>query len=202
MLFRMNDAFLFSPTKVQALLNDLCYEAEQTAFNKCVILCLFKNCGLCPWDPKKIMKLAKENIGEMDQDTQHKYCAAMAKAVAFKERNKPKMAKIDSSRVKLTSNTLFSPQKVLENVKEQEDRKLTVQEAKEAAKKEKVDAADAKRAARTCFVDDCNKMTRKEGGAKNWNYCELCEILFCPEHKSEYAKHKIEHESIGPMMEV
>src|SRR5688500_917671 len=108
----------------------------------------------------------------------------MAKAVKFKEQHKPNIAKINSGKVKLTSNTLFSPQKVLENVQEQEDRKLSAQEAKVAAQKEKVDAADAKRAARTCSVDDCNKVTRKEGGTKNWNYCVFCEILFCPEHKS------------------
>ena len=80
--------------------------------------------------------------------------------------------------MKLRSNTLFSPQRGLENYKIQENRKLIAQEAKEAAKTEKVDAVDAKRAIRTCSVDDCTKMTRKESGGKNWSYCELCKICF------------------------
>ena len=70
----------------------------------------------------------------------------MAKAVAFIERNKPKLAKIDSGKVKLRSNTLFSPQRACKNYKVQENRKLIAQEVKEAAKIEKVDAADANRA--------------------------------------------------------
>ena len=200
--FHVNDAFLFNPKDVQSLLNSLCYEAEQSAFTKRVIQRSFLNTGICPWDPDKIMKLAKENIGETEKDTKHKYVEAMARAVAFKERNQPKLDKIDSGRVRLKSNTLFSPQRILENYKEQEDTKLSATEAKEAAKKEKQDAADVKRASRTCSVDDCIKMTRKEGGAKNWSFCEFCEILFCPNHKNEYKKHSFEHETYEAAEEV
>ena len=90
----------------------------------------------------------------------------------------------------------------MENYKDQEDAKMSAKEAKEAAKKDKVDAADAKRAARTCSVDDCFKMTRKEGGAKNWKYCKICKILFCPNHGAEYATHCLEHQTIGETVDV
>ena len=107
--FELNDAFMFSPNEVQALLNSLCYEAEQSAFLKRVIKRCFMNTGLCPWDPARIMRLARENIGESEKDTKHKYLEAMAKAAAFKERHKPKLDKVETGKVKIKSNTLFSP---------------------------------------------------------------------------------------------
>lgn len=201
-IFELNDAFLFSPNEVQSLLNSLCYKDEQMAYTKHVIKCSFKNLGICSWDPEHIMRLARENIGESEKDKKHKYLDAMAKAVAFKERLKPKLDKIDTGKVKPRSNILFSPQKILEHCKEQEDAKMLAKEAKEAAKKDKVDTADAKRAARTCSVDDCVKMTRKEGGVKNWKYCEFCEILFCPNHCEEYKDCCFEHETVVEMEEV
>ena len=91
-------------------------------------------------------------------------------------------------------NCLYSPFKLIAHAEQQESEKQAMKEQKQKAKDNTAAAKAAKKLAQTCHVDGCNTYSQKECGAKGWNCCHHCKLLFCKQHVSEWATHLSECE--------
>ena len=84
---------------------------------------------------------------------------------------------------------MFSPYKLIQvEEMEQMEKKHKTEEKKRKAMVE-ADEKAAKRERRTCFVVGCEKVSRKDGGGKEWRKCEGCGRIFCKLHRDGYAEH-------------
>ena len=50
-------------------------------------------------------------------------------------------------------------------------------------------ATVANQAARKCGEETCSTVSQFENGAKDWEKCMNCDILYCPKHLKQYREH-------------
>ena len=106
-------------------------------------------------------------------------------------------------RARVTTNTIYNPEELLQNHEQQVEAKQKSKQVKEAAaKQQKKDEAEAKRLAMTCAVDGCIKRTYKKEGSTDWRYCVECKKLFCNYHASNYLEHAQLHKQSIPLCSV
>jgi len=68
----------------QSCMYEVAYEAEQHAFTKRVIERSFAKTGIFPWSTETILKLAKQNVGKVQDATQNMYVERMRRSVEAK----------------------------------------------------------------------------------------------------------------------
>lgn len=176
--------------ELNAALYEAGYRAEQDAFTPRVIIRAFERTGVWPFNPQNFLEKTRQNVGlETSKQSKAMYVQAMRRSVEGMIEAKGKKPTIKQGSVRIQASKLFSPFELLQaehlSVLEQQNKERKRKMAAEVKREESA----AKRAAKTCGSLDCSKVTRKEGGAKNWNQCGGCLILFCPNHKDIYQKH-------------
>mgnify|MGYP001796369992 CR=1 FL=1 len=186
----LTQAHLFSSEDYSKLLHLAAYEAVEDAFTERVVKRAFANTGIWPFDPARIMDLAKHNAGLKKQKTKGKYLGAMkriAEGVITPQKQKPKQIK--QGKVKIQANTTFSPWQLIEKENEAKQQQIVKVEMKKAAASQKAIDKQTERAQRTCAAAGCDIVSQKQGGTKQWKKCPTCSKIFCKMHHAEFNAH-------------
>ena len=123
---------------------DAAYKAEHTAFTPRVIQRAFVNTGLFPFDPDKILWLAKQNAGMAIKKTRALYVKHMQQSVSNRDIRKPKNPAIKQGKVHVQASTLFDPEMLTQAAQLETWKKENNKKKKRKAKEEKLAAAAAK----------------------------------------------------------
>jgi hypothetical protein len=175
-----------------------------------VVRAAWRNVGLYPWDPAKIIKNARLNVGDIS-DLHHEPDSDYDRALkCFREEihaiasndgaGSTRSQKPERKRLKL-----YDSQSIVD-AEEQKKAVMAKMAAEKAAKKEaraKARAARTEAAARRA-VDRENHACRgghpKSGkpkvfrGGKGWSKCNLCDSFYlCPACKRPFAQRLVEH---------
>ena len=172
-------------------LHSVSYEVEASVFTKRTIQRAFFNSGLWPFDPDRMVRLAKDNVGQMKKIEKAKHTGAMTKVVEHVFAKKLERKKTKGAQCYVTENELYDPDNL---VAFSENRDLLAVERKNARKRKREEEKQeiaAKRLKSTCFEDGCNRYSRSKGEGKEWLKCVKCGAIFCKVHGSSlplYAK--------------
>ena len=172
-------------------MNQAGFEAEKKAFTDRVIQRSFQNNSLYPFDPDWILHLLDLNAGANIKSTQESHEQVMICSVEHLFSKKKGKIKMKDGKARVAALTLFSPFKLVAVAEAKEKRKEDKASAKAEAKRVKEEERETKRRALTCHVDGCTVKTKKEGRARGWFRCNVCEGIFCKSHEGEFLEHVV-----------
>jgi len=183
-------------------------EASIKTFTKKVIKDAFHNTGMWPWNPEKLLNLAKEQLGKLALDDKNpdlqRICVDMARAVIrdVKDQEDKRSKNREIGKAEVEKGRLYDVNDHLElhRIKwEKEEEEIVRKEEKQAMRKrkkilreeEKVER-EKKRRAMTCR--NCGKRWAQRL-KEDWDGCEHCEFYWlCAECTLDHADELEEHE--------
>ena len=184
---------LFSGQNARDLFFQLALDGERQAFTPQIIEKAFRETGIFPWSPEKIISLAQANAGMFqklaDDPVQRAVAAATEIVKVLADGGEAKSRCIRKHRVTVVENDLHSPIRrlryaddaaELRQVKKRQHEERAAD--KEAAKKRR-DEVNLKN---SCLEPHGGKVSR---GGKLWRSCPSCEGKFCPDHRAFAAHH-------------
>lgn len=154
------------------------YDAEMLSFTTPVIKTSFKNTGMYPFSPNKIIGLARKHSGKVDpcfeNDIQYAVTVIKDTIETNLEAIAPPRRGVKRKRVEVEMDKLYgygeAEPKILNDSGSVVDIRLSEEERKK----------------RKCIIDDCN---HHHYNGKNWFTCEICKGKICPKHKKWVRKH-------------
>jgi len=164
--------------------------AEREAFTNDVIQSGFRNTGIWPFDPEKILSNAKQNEGIANNasTSSEESIEDEARRVALSVlKERPVKTNTRATKVKLLKNTLYSPEDIINlekdtiqkqqqlkkekdlKQKKREEKKQQQSEFKEQRKKEKSNKK---------IMNTCKGCGKKWKGTGKWFGCEHCDMFW------------------------
>jgi hypothetical protein len=187
-------ASVFAGQNLDETLFALALQVEESAFSPRVIQKAFQQTGIWPWDASRIMRLARENAGELTPSAEDSRifeavdaCTRVVKSLAVTGEALGKRTRTYT--VSVQKNDLHSPAKRARYAEEVAERAAAQSEAKLAKVQEKIRVREEKKSAKSlkcCREEGCGHMWR---GGKGWFHCENCSYLLCVDHKKRGAVH-------------
>ena len=184
---------LFSGQTARNLFFKLALDAELEAFTPRVIETAFRETGVFPWSPAKIISHAEANSGifqnPAEDHVQRAVAAATQVVKVLADGGDAKGRTVRKHRVTVVENELHSPTRRLQYADDAEELHLAKKKLRDeraadqlAAKKER----EISNSQNTCLEPDCGRISR---GGKLWRICPTCQGKFCPEHRASAALH-------------
>ena len=157
------------------------YAAVEECFSEAAIKCAFKQCGLWPFSPECIRKLAAQYHGlDAAEPTNPDLCREAARAVIDSTTSLGKRKRTVSVDSPVMLRRIYSGERLLEQMEADE-------EAARDAKRQKTED----NARRTCRYDGCG--TRSRGGI-HWASCPSCSaFMMCQKHSKSGAEMLANH---------
>ena len=169
------------------------YDAERSALMPRVIKKAFKATGIYPLDEARIMKLARDNAGELeravDTELELKCASIMRRALEARVQAAKPATPVRAKKALLRGNAVFSPDGL---IAADAAARAEAAEAKAKTKKKRQDAAAAKKA-RTCHAVKCKVECKSARQRLKWSHCSDCGAIYCTAHGRAFDLHIRKH---------
>jgi hypothetical protein len=167
------------------------YDVEETVFTPRLLNRAFLNTGLFPFNPEKVLRLVKENVGvfETEEPSLAEEASQVMVSVLRHHQNSKPRNQCKRKRGKVSLNGLHSPHQLLAFEGEKEWKKREKEEEREQKRLKKMEEDELKkddRAKRTCEEPSCSTVHQS---SKQWFICDSCFGHLCPKHKRFAGKH-------------
>lgn len=168
------------------------YKAEESAFTRQNIIHAFRDVGLWPFNPEKILSRAIEEEHH-NQQTEDARIARIVRGViegdAKREEEKRQVILDMVDEVSVTKILPFdhSP---LRKIPRKEDRRGLPAVTSLFNSPTDDDRENSIPPSTPCSTEGCKSKFRS---SKKWRYCTICSKAFCPRHHSEWNKHLSNH---------
>ena len=171
----------------------LAYDAEEAGLSPRVIQKGFRETGIFPWSPDRIVSLTRSNLGNSrpSAPTEEERLVEVATQVcqSLITGGQEKQRSLSTQKARIPKNSLHSPLKRVEAYQAKiaaEEEAQRADEERKTAKEEALKRREELKSQLKCLDATCLKHRRS---STQWHKCLTCERYVCPAHKKSLPAH-------------